>query len=224
VIQILREIRKSELYRSDVSSCLWDAYLKWCVRLYVRHVSEVLREIRESELYRSDVSSYLWDDIWSYAPRSFVEAGFRPLCPLLFILYHYLEQNLHFGLVPEPPQVLSARSFLVAGFDTLNMPRSFSWGVGLCVRHVSGVLCDVRESELYRSDVSSYLRDTLEQVYHSVPICTRLGACLWMNVFVYMQLALGFLREIRMNSHIEIHERAVRIYIIYSNLASVDMI
>jgi len=49
----------------------------------------------------------------------------------LFILYHYLEQNLHFGLVPEPPQVLSARSFLVAGFDTLNIPRSFSCGIGV---------------------------------------------------------------------------------------------
>ena len=61
-------------------------------------------------------------------PRSFLEAGFRPLCPLLFILYNYLEQNLHFGLVPEPPQVPSARSFLVAGFDTLNIPRSFSCG------------------------------------------------------------------------------------------------
>jgi len=27
--------------------------------------------------------------------------GFNPYAPLLFNLYHYLEQNLHFGLVPE---------------------------------------------------------------------------------------------------------------------------
>jgi len=45
----------------------------------------------------------------------------------LFILYHYLEKNLQFGLVSEPPQVLSARSFLVARFDTLNIPRNFSY-------------------------------------------------------------------------------------------------
>ena len=49
----------------------------------------------------------------------------------MFILYHYLEQNLHFGLVLELLQVLSARSFLVAGFDTLNIPRSFSCGYTL---------------------------------------------------------------------------------------------
>ena len=55
--------------------------------------------------------------------------AFDPCAPLLFILYHYLELNLHFGLVPEPPQVLSARSCLVAGFDTLNIPRSFRWSV-----------------------------------------------------------------------------------------------
>ena len=54
--------------------------------------------------------------------------AFDPCAPLLFILYHYLEQNLHFGSVPEPPQVLSARSFLVSRFDTLNIPRSFSCG------------------------------------------------------------------------------------------------
>jgi len=46
--------------------------------------------------------------------------AFDPCAPLLFVLYDYLEQNLHFGLVPEPPKILSARSFLVAGFDTLN--------------------------------------------------------------------------------------------------------
>jgi len=64
--------------------------------------------------------------------RSTREASWRrpydPCAPFLFILYHYLEQNLHFGLVPELPQVLSARSFLVAGFDTLDIPRSFSCG------------------------------------------------------------------------------------------------
>jgi len=54
--------------------------------------------------------------------------AFDPCAPLLFILYHYLEQNLHFGLVPEPPKVISDRSFLVAGFDTLNIARSFSCG------------------------------------------------------------------------------------------------
>jgi len=51
--------------------------------------------------------------------------AFDPCALLLFILYHYLEQTLHFGLVPEPPQVLSARSFLVAGFDTLNIQEAF---------------------------------------------------------------------------------------------------
>jgi len=55
--------------------------------------------------------------------------AFDPCAPLLFVLYRYLEQNLHFGSVPEPPQVLSARSFQVAGFDTLNIPRSFSCGL-----------------------------------------------------------------------------------------------
>jgi len=54
--------------------------------------------------------------------------AFDPCAPLLFILYNNLEQNLHFGLVTEPPQVLSARSFLVARFSTLNIPRSFSCG------------------------------------------------------------------------------------------------
>ena len=40
--------------------------------------------------------------MYRYAAR---EASWRrvfdPYAPLLFNLYHYLEQNLHFGLVPE---------------------------------------------------------------------------------------------------------------------------
>jgi len=34
-------------------------------------------------------------------PRSFLETGFLPLCPLWLHAYQYLEQSLHFGLVPE---------------------------------------------------------------------------------------------------------------------------
>jgi len=66
---------------------------------------------------------------WHTAREASWRWAFDPCAPLLFILYHYFEQNLHFGLVPEPPQVLSARSFLVVGFDTLNIPRSFSCGL-----------------------------------------------------------------------------------------------
>ena len=47
-----------------------------------------------------------------------------PCTPLLFDLYHYLEQNVYFSLVP-----LSSRSFLVAGFNTHVIPRSFSCGM-----------------------------------------------------------------------------------------------
>jgi len=71
----------------------------------------------------------LWEVEFSVTAReSSLRRAFDPCAPLLFILYHYLEQNLHFGLVPEPPKVLIARSFLVDRFSTLNIPRSFSCG------------------------------------------------------------------------------------------------
>ena len=66
--------------------------------------------------------TYLYDT----AREASYRRAFDPYALLLFILYHYLEQNLQFGWVPEPPLVLSARSILVAGFGTLNIPKS-SW-------------------------------------------------------------------------------------------------
>ena len=123
--------------------------------------------------------------------RSAREASWRrafdPCSPLLFILYHYLEQNLHFWLVPEPPQVLAARSFLVAGFDTLNIPRSISCGhlwnhvtyESRCVwvmSHMSHVLyesCHIRICHVTYVDESCHIWVTLRVshvTYESCPI------------------------------------------------------
>jgi len=56
------------------------------------------------------VEWYRYLELWNGTAR---EASWRrafdPCAPLLFILYHYFEQNLHFGLVPEPPWDLSAQ-------------------------------------------------------------------------------------------------------------------
>jgi len=60
---------------------------------------------------------------WHTTREASCRRAFGPCAPILFVLYHYFEQNLHFGLVPAPPQVLSARSILVAGFDTCNIPN-----------------------------------------------------------------------------------------------------
>jgi len=60
---------------------------------------------------------------WHTTREASCRRAFDPCAPILFVLYHYFEQNLHFGLVPAPPQVLSAQSILVAGFDTCNIPN-----------------------------------------------------------------------------------------------------
>jgi len=52
--------------------------------------------------------------------------AFDPCTPLLFDLYHYLEQDGYFGLVPEKPILNEAGSIIVDGFDTRLIPRSFS--------------------------------------------------------------------------------------------------
>jgi len=61
------------------------------------------------------------------------EASWRrafDLCtPLLFDLYHYLEQNGYFGLVPENQILSDPGSVLVDGFDTHLIPWSFSCGL-----------------------------------------------------------------------------------------------
>jgi len=57
-----------------------------------------------------------------YRPRSFFETAFRPCTPLLFDLYHYLEQNGYFGLVPGKPILSEPGSILVDGLDTCRIP------------------------------------------------------------------------------------------------------
>ena len=68
--------------------------------------------------------------------------AFEPCGPLLFILYHYLEQNLHFGLVPETQfgvsrgryqRTGSSTDLQVDGFDTRLIPRSISRGIHLWI-------------------------------------------------------------------------------------------
>ena len=50
--------------------------------------------------------------------------SFDPCTPLLVDLYHYLEQNGCFGLVPENPILIDLGSILVDGFDTHLIPWS----------------------------------------------------------------------------------------------------
>ena len=51
--------------------------------------------------------------------------AFDPVSTLLFDVYHYLEQNGAFGLVPEP--ILNEPgSILEDGFDTRWIPKAFS--------------------------------------------------------------------------------------------------
>jgi len=57
--------------------------------------------------------------------------GFDPCTPSLFDLYHFLEQNGYFGLVPENPILSEPGSILLDGFDTRLIQRSFSCGVGM---------------------------------------------------------------------------------------------
>ena len=60
-----------------------------------------------------------------YTPEASCVRVFDPVSTLLFDLYHYLEQNGAFDYHWNTPQVLAARSFLVAGFDTRFVPRRF---------------------------------------------------------------------------------------------------
>jgi len=48
--------------------------------------------------------------------------AFDPCTPLLFDLYHYLDQNGYFGLVPEKLILSELGSILVDGFDTRLIP------------------------------------------------------------------------------------------------------
>ena len=59
------------------------------------------------------------------APQASQRRAFDPYNTLQFDLYHELRTKCYFGCVPEQPQVLAARSFLVAGFDTRFVPRRF---------------------------------------------------------------------------------------------------
>jgi len=76
---------------------------------------------------------FLSNKFFIFRPRNFLEAGFRPLCPPLvyFVPLSRTKPAFRISTRTAPghfSQVLSARSFLVAGFDTLNIPRSFSCG------------------------------------------------------------------------------------------------
>jgi len=48
--------------------------------------------------------------------------AFDPCTPVLFELYHYLEQNGYFRLVPEIPILSEPGSILIDGFDTRLIP------------------------------------------------------------------------------------------------------
>jgi len=58
------------------------------------------------------LSDFYFENLFPAAMPPEKLLGFDPCTPLVFNLYHHLERNLHFVLVPQPPQVLSARSFL----------------------------------------------------------------------------------------------------------------
>ena len=71
--------------------------------------------------------------VWSKTAR---EASWRqafdPCTPLLFDLYHYIEQNGYFGLIPGKSILSVQGSKLVDGFDTRLSPRSFPCGTFRC--------------------------------------------------------------------------------------------
>jgi len=73
--------------------------------------------------------TFMHSRVWMHAAReAFWRRAVDPCTPLLFDLYHYFEQNGYFWLVLEhaPGPSSQVLPFLVAGFDTLLIPWSFS--------------------------------------------------------------------------------------------------
>jgi len=79
--------------------------------------------------------------MWVFPVFAAQEASWRrafdPYTPLLFDLYHFLEQNGYFGLVLKTPILSELGSIRVDGVDTRLIPGRFScgmhWCEGVCV-------------------------------------------------------------------------------------------
>jgi len=74
---------------------------------------------------------YVYHKFCLSAPEASWSLVLDPRTSLLFDVYHYLEQNGSFWLVPEHAPGPSSQVLLVAGFDTRWIPRWIS--CGLCV-------------------------------------------------------------------------------------------
>jgi len=112
---------------------------------------------------------------------------FDPYAPLLFNLYHYLEQNLHFGLVPEHQFWVSRGRYYWTG----STPALFQEAVRAVWERVSA-------EDMYTScihDVYVYMTYTYTYVH---PINTYIWICI---------------RHVYMTYTWHIHNRHIHIYV-----------
>jgi len=77
---------------------------------------------------------YTYIRMYIYRPRSFLETGFRPLCPSFVEFVPLSRTKPAFWITTRKPIFSEPGSILVDGFDTRLIPRSFSCGVSQSCR------------------------------------------------------------------------------------------